>query len=112
MMQDKNFFASLAGVGRGEDDEPKNEPQIEVPQYDAELVAASSKKPAAAKKEKEEDVEVEISDQEPDELEFDDVEGQLTIDVFQDENNIYIESPVAGVEPDDVPACSGTGAQS
>lgn len=28
--------------------------------------------------------------------------GQLTIDVFQDEENIYIQSAVAGVSPDDL----------
>ncbi|MEK7479197.1 MAG: Hsp20/alpha crystallin family protein [Patescibacteria group bacterium] len=29
-------------------------------------------------------------------------EGQLTIDVYQDEDNIYVQSAVAGVEPDDI----------
>ncbi|KKS82661.1 MAG: Protein containing Heat shock protein Hsp20 protein [Candidatus Wolfebacteria bacterium GW2011_GWC1_43_10] len=35
-------------------------------------------------------------------MEFDDAEGQLTIDVYQDDKNIVIESAVAGVEPDDL----------
>ncbi len=29
-------------------------------------------------------------------------EGQLTIDVYQDEDNIYVQSAVAGVDPDDL----------
>lgn len=29
-------------------------------------------------------------------------EGQLTIDVFQDEDNIYVQSAVAGVDPDNL----------
>jgi len=29
-------------------------------------------------------------------------EGQLSVDVYQDNNNIYIKSTIAGVEPDDL----------
>lgn len=32
----------------------------------------------------------------------DDPEGQLTVDVFQDEDNIYVQSTVAGLNPDDL----------
>ena len=32
----------------------------------------------------------------------DDLEGQLTVDVFQDENNIFVQSTVAGINPDDL----------
>lgn len=32
----------------------------------------------------------------------DDADGQLLIDVFQDEKNIYIKSTIAGVEPSDL----------
>lgn len=31
-----------------------------------------------------------------------DPEGQLTVDVFQDDDNIYIQSAVAGINPDDL----------
>ncbi len=31
-----------------------------------------------------------------------DIEGQLSIDVFQDENNIYVKSTVAGAKPEDI----------
>lgn len=33
---------------------------------------------------------------------LDDCEGELSIDVFQDEKNLYIISTIAGVEPDDI----------
>jgi HSP20 family protein len=36
------------------------------------------------------------------EEESDDLEGQLSIDVFQDEHNIYIVAPVAGAKASDV----------
>lgn len=29
-------------------------------------------------------------------------EGQLTVDVFQDEDNIYVQSAVAGIQPDNL----------
>jgi len=29
-------------------------------------------------------------------------DGQLSVDVYQDENNIIIKSPIAGVKPDDI----------
>ncbi|MDP2704602.1 MAG: Hsp20/alpha crystallin family protein [bacterium] len=29
-------------------------------------------------------------------------EGQLTVDVFQDEDNIYVQSAVAGIDPDNL----------
>ena len=32
----------------------------------------------------------------------DDAEGQLLIDVYQDEENIYVRSTIAGVEADDI----------
>jgi HSP20 family protein len=34
--------------------------------------------------------------------ETDEAEGQLTVDVFQDADNIYVQSAVAGVSPDDL----------
>lgn len=51
------------------------------------------------KNKKEEEVEEEIYDDEGDELEE---EGQLSVDVYQDRENIYIKSTIAGVEPEDV----------
>ena len=51
------------------------------------------------KNKKEEEVEEEIYDEDGDELEE---EGQLSVDVYQDRENIYIKSTIAGVEPEDV----------
>lgn len=49
--------------------------------------------------------EIEAEDEYADEtalLSGDDQEGQLTVDVFQDNENIIIQSTVAGVSPDDL----------
>lgn len=51
------------------------------------------------KNKKEEELEEEIYDEDGDELEE---EGQLSVDVYQDRENIYIKSTIAGVEPEDV----------
>lgn len=83
MSDPKEFFEQLAGVNY---DSQEFEPQ---------LVKATTRK----KKEEPEEEEA------PRELlseEFDDAEGHLQIDVYQDENNIIIESTIAGVETDDM----------
>ena len=33
---------------------------------------------------------------------YDAAEGQLTIDVYQDDDNVYVQSALAGVQPDDL----------
>lgn len=50
------------------------------------------------------DVELdEYTDEGPDEiLEAEEQEGQLTVDVFQDDENIIIQSTIAGVSPEDL----------
>lgn len=91
----KNFFASLAG-SEDENDELDTEEGM--------LVSSSSKPKKSSKKSDKEDEmdEVVDIDVEDDERSIDDMEGQLTIDVSQDEDHIYIESPVAGVSSDDL----------
>ncbi len=90
----KNFFASLAG-SEDENDELDMEEGM--------LVSSSSKpKKNLKKSDKDEMDEVVDIDVEDDERSIDDMEGQLTIDVSQDEDHIYIESPVAGVSSDDL----------
>ena len=32
----------------------------------------------------------------------DEAEGQLSVDVFQDESNLYVKAPIAGVKPDNL----------
>ncbi len=53
---------------------------------------------------KEEEQKVEISSWEDDELGLEEEleEGQLSVDVFQDKNNVIIKSTIAGVEPEDI----------
>ena len=46
--------------------------------------------------------EKEILPVEPDDKEAFDEEGQLSVDVYQDNNNIVIKSTIAGVEPDNI----------
>ena len=53
-----------------------------------------------ALEEPEVDTEEDFSDQDDEESE--EQEGQLTVDVFQDDENIIIQSTVAGVSPDDL----------
>ena len=86
-MSDTNdFFEQLAGVKYGEDD---IEPQLT--KANARPLRKNNEG-ATALAEKEDE----------DELAFEDAEGHLTIDVFQDDNNIYIESAIAGVDPDNI----------
>jgi HSP20 family protein len=53
---------------------------------------------------KKEEQKVEISSWEDSEIGLEEEleEGQLSIDVFQDKNNIIIKSTIAGVEPEDI----------
>lgn len=53
-----------------------------------------------ALEESEEDAETDLSDENGEEAE--EQEGQLTVDVFQDDENILIQSTVAGVSPEDL----------
>jgi len=87
-----NFFANLAGVDNNSDDE-----RID----DIKLVSSSAK----SLKEKSNSIDTnsdDITDYDDEEDEINDSEGQLLIDVYQDAGNIYIESPVAGVELNDL----------
>lgn len=52
-------------------------------------------------KKKHQEKEVEFLATEHEEVAFDE-EGQLSVDVYQDNNSIIIKSTIAGVEPDDI----------
>ena len=41
-------------------------------------------------------------DNEKEEFEAEETEGQLSIDVYQDEHSVYVLAPIAGVKPGDV----------
>ncbi|OGM90278.1 hypothetical protein A2755_03750 [Candidatus Wolfebacteria bacterium RIFCSPHIGHO2_01_FULL_48_22] len=81
----KAFFEQLAGLRNEED------------KMEAELMRAGRTTVAHDKTETK--IEPTISDALD---EFDDAEGHLTIDVYQDGDNIVIESAIAGIESDDL----------
>lgn len=54
------------------------------------------------KKQKEEEIQNIVTSSDNNDWMQDDADGQLLIDVFQDEKNIYIKSTIAGVEPGDL----------
>jgi len=85
-MDNNEFFEQLAGVKY---DDAEFEPQ---------LVRASTKK----EKEEKEGSKEELLISHEEDMEFDDAEGHLMIDVYQDADNIVIESTVAGIESDDL----------
>lgn len=80
--QDKEFFEKLANYS----EEFKNK------DYEVKFAKSSE-----ASLKKEEDLLTYEEDNE-----FDEVEGQLAIDVYQTEEDIVIESAIAGVDPDDL----------
>lgn len=77
-MEDKQFFENLS-----------EEPKIEVKEYEVELTKSGSS--VAGRKS------VELAEEAPEED-----GGQLTIDVYQTPNEIVVESPIAGVAPEDI----------
>ncbi|MFA6136355.1 MAG: Hsp20/alpha crystallin family protein [Candidatus Paceibacterota bacterium] len=96
MSDNKDFFEKLAGI---KEDDQEIEEEVE-----KELM-----KEASVSDDEEEDEEEEeeqkpqiLDDSDDDALDFDDAEGHLTIDVYQDDKNIYIESAIAGIESDDI----------
>lgn len=92
----KNFFANLAGINKNNE----NSDEELLLDENAKLVSSGASKSTNTKSNKDEEV-VEINSIDKND-EFDDIEGQLTIDVYQDDNHIYIESPVAGVDPENL----------
>ncbi|PIT98205.1 MAG: hypothetical protein COT71_01915 [Candidatus Andersenbacteria bacterium CG10_big_fil_rev_8_21_14_0_10_54_11] len=59
---------------------------------------------AMSEPEPEEEPEEEYSDEDNGQIaqEYEEQEGQLTVDVFQDEENVIIQSTIAGVAPEDL----------
>ncbi|MGB9608966.1 MAG: Hsp20/alpha crystallin family protein [Minisyncoccia bacterium] len=84
--QDKEFFEKLANFSK-ENNSEENE--------DYEIKFAKSNSNLAQKINIEKDYDYEES-------EFDGAEGQLAIDVYQTEDDIVIESAIAGVDPEDL----------
>jgi len=87
MDNNREFFEKLAGASY---DEPDS--------FEPQLVKAETKTPLIEKSDSKEDL-LKISGED---FDFDDAEGHLTIDVYQNEENIVIESTIAGVNVDDL----------
>ncbi|MBP6855622.1 MAG: Hsp20/alpha crystallin family protein [Candidatus Pacebacteria bacterium] len=85
----KDFFEQLAGLS-GEGDIP--EPEL----VKADILSKKLDKPELEEKE------VPINGADDGELGFEDAEGHLVIDVYQDSASIVIESTVAGVDANDI----------
>lgn len=82
---DEKFFEELA-----------DERSATEENYKVELAKASSS--AVARKPR-----IEMKESKPEKISADDEpEGQLTIDVYQTPTDIYVESAIAGVSPDDI----------
>ncbi|HDH31468.1 MAG TPA: Hsp20/alpha crystallin family protein [Candidatus Wolfebacteria bacterium] len=93
----KNFFEKLTNFNS--DDKDEFEPQL------VRADISNSKNNNKMKKNSDKKESISFSSDEPEENEvneFDDFEGQLTIDVYQTSNNIVVESTIAGVDPDDL----------
>jgi len=86
MDNNKEFFEKLAGV------------QAENEEFEAELARATK---STTKKADDSEGELQTNKNDPD-FEFDDAEGHLTIDVYQNADNIVIESVIAGIDIDDI----------
>jgi HSP20 family protein len=78
--QDEKFFEALA---KGVPDEP----EVELAKADASAVASRARASSRAAAKAPEPAEA---------------EGQLTVDVFQTPNDIFVESAIAGVKPEDI----------
>jgi HSP20 family protein len=90
MDNNKEFFEKLAGISS---DDP-------VSDFEPQLVKAETKTPLIEKadtKGKEDLLKISGED-----FGFDDAEGHLTIDVYQNDENIIVESTIAGVNVDDL----------
>lgn len=77
-MEDKQFFENLS-----------EEPKVEAKEYEVELTKSGS----SVASRKSADLTEEAQEEDG---------GQLTIDVYQTPNEIVVESPIAGVAPEDI----------
>lgn len=90
MSKDKrSFFERLAGSVMVEDQDPEEDEEMEV-----EIDRRSSKKFAEAERT--------VSNMRPQEEEYAEEDGELSVDVYQTPNEIIIEAMLAGVKPEDL----------
>lgn len=106
MKEKKSFFERITGAKRAEGDIPRQTPSYNYPPAPVAYGGSHSIQPQASLQE---DYAVEPTAQETsepaeqqDENWAGDSEGQLTIDVYQTDNDIVIKSTIAGVKPEDL----------
>lgn len=101
----RSFFERLTGA------RVMNPSQSKAPRYEETEVADSYEEPQFSEQDMDdvmEETDIEMDDQYEGDSEGEMVappgeqEGQLTVDVFQDDENIIIQSTIAGVSPDDL----------
>jgi len=101
----KSFFERLTGarVMGGSQEETEQYTEEEQPQDAAYQPEFDEQEVQEAMEEEDVVMEEEYTDEENgEEGEAAEQEGQLTVDVFQDDENIIIQSTIAGVAPDDL----------
>ena len=100
------FFERLTGARIMSDDETEQvaihdkevaeeQPEVEEPGDDEEYIEE-------AIEEEDSDPEEDYNDEVKEDNGAEEQEGQLTVDVFQDDTNVVIQSTIAGVSPDDL----------
>ncbi len=97
----RSFFERLTGAKVLRTPADSEDQEIPVHETNNQVSDFSPREVTTVLSEPEEDIEEEYTDETS--LESDEEqEGQLTVDVFQDDANIIIQSTVAGVSPDDL----------
>lgn len=93
---DKKFFAELAGVSSEEPKNLKISDEDNEEEKDEEIIEKKTKEKKNKNLVTEEEKENEV------EGIFEEGEGQLTIDVYQNPDEVVVESTIAGVKPEDL----------
>lgn len=95
----KSFFERLTGARVLQEADTQMDDEVESyePEFSDDDVAEAMEESEVAVEEDD------YSDEAPEEYaESEEQEGQLTVDVFQDDENVIIQSTIAGVSPDDL----------
>ena len=100
----KGFFERLTGTRLMSEEEDPGEQEVTVApseEVDTEIIPSDEEIDEAVQEMEEVDQEEAYSDEDTGDGD-EEQEGQLTVDVFQDDQNIIIQSTIAGVAPDDL----------
>jgi HSP20 family protein len=102
------FFERLTGARILSDDDETERVAVRDQQEDEIQPEAEAEEPSdeeyleEATEEEDKDQEEDYNDEASEDSEVEEQEGQLTVDVFQDDTNVVIQSTIAGVSPDDL----------